>query len=92
MQMPQTKTMDIRNFGSLGKSRLYNVDNFLYKSTELHYINEIRNRFRLMPLHKSLLDSILSGRTIDVSFNSIAQQTGMSIDQVARLKGEKSRK
>jgi hypothetical protein len=49
--MPVTKVFDIRNLGTLGPSRIYNLDAFLHKSIEPHYINQSRNRFKEMKTH-----------------------------------------
>ena len=57
--------MNIRNFGYLAPSRVYNVSYFTYQQQENLYINTSRNVYK-DPEYAALLSNIVQGREIYV--------------------------
>ena len=65
-QSEKTETLDIRSFGYLQPSRVYNVDNFRYQQTRDLYINLERNMYHDED-YREAIKALLSGKHIDTS-------------------------
>jgi len=61
--LSKTRRMNIRNFGYLAPSRVYNVSCFTYQQQESLYINTSRNVYK-DPEYAALLSNIVQGREI----------------------------